>query len=122
MGGEMKLSIWYRTEENTPSKSGRYFVYRRFGMGGPGDAADYGYLYYNAEKDEWRRGMEYADCYYWTDATPDKWVDSDPPSIYITKQLSEQHPSLISAWSEVQAAVERYEIIKALCASEIKTD
>ena len=47
----MRTSIWYRTEEKNPDKSGYYLSYRGWGMGGKGDGDhDHGYLYYDKKK------------------------------------------------------------------------
>jgi hypothetical protein len=56
-----------------------------------------------------------AIVYYWTDATPDDWVDSDPPVSQRRQQLDQMHPAEQEAWDAVQEAIKKYEVIKALC-------
>ena len=115
----MRTSIWYRTEERQPAKSGYYLSYRGWGMGGKADGDhDHGYVYYDKKKNEWRDyeseySGHYAIVYYWTDATPDEWTDQDPPSIRI-KALKESNAAVQSAWENVQEAIRQYEFIKKL--------
>ena len=115
----MRTSIWYRTEERQPPKSGYYLSYRGWGMGGKADGDhDHGYVYYDEKKNEWRDyeseySGHYAIVYYWTDATPDEWTDQDPPSIRI-KALKESNAAVQSAWENVQEAIRQYEFIKKL--------
>lgn len=117
----MRTSIWYRDEEKRPDKSGHYLAYRGFGMGGSADGdSPHGYLYYDKQRNEWRthqsRGMfpDVAIVYYWTDATPDDWTDSDPPSIRLAKKHFSKNVTLDDAWKKVQEAIEQYNIIKRL--------
>lgn len=121
----MRTSIWYRTEEKQPDKSDYYLCYRGWGMGGKADGdSDNGYLWYDKKRDEWR---EYSSSnmghsaivYYWTDADPSGWTDSDPPSIRIKKGYDPMstklgHPALQDAWKDVEEAIKRYETIRAL--------
>lgn len=122
----MRTSVWYRTEEKNPDKSGYYLSYRGWGMGGKGDYDhDHGYVYYDKKRNEWRDsrgGSDYAIVYYWTNATPDDWVDADPPSVKIrvanyNKETlhADDHPAVQDAWREVSEAIKRYETVKALC-------
>lgn len=117
----MRTSIWYRTELQQPKESGYYLTYRGWGMGGKADGdSDNGYLYYHKKTNKWYeyesavRSMHPNSCivYYWTDADPAGWTDSDPPSIHI--QPVKEHPALQDAWQRVQEAIERYEILKKL--------
>ena len=51
----MRTSIWFRTEEKQPDKSGYYLSYRGWGMGGKADGdSDHGYVYYDKKQNEWR--------------------------------------------------------------------
>ena len=118
----MRTSIWYRTEEKQPGKSGYYLSYRGWGMGGKGDGDhDHGYVYYDKNRNEWRdyesRGMGYGDAivYYWTDATPDDWTEEDPPSIHIKRAMKQEHVAVQEAWREVEEAIKRYQTVRALC-------
>lgn len=122
----MRVSVWYRTEEKSPDKSGYYLSYRGFGMGGMSDYDHAnGYMYYDLKTDVW---YEYSDrqntaiVYYWTDACPDDWTDEDPPSIKIrknynpvTRKHDAEHPAIADAWKDIEEAIKRYETVKALC-------
>jgi hypothetical protein len=116
----MRTSIWYRAEEQSPTKSGYYLSYRGFGMAGPGDYDHAnGYMYYDRASDSW---YEYKDMddgaivYYWTDATPDDWVDADPPSVVLRKRSKNaEHPAVVDAWTAVEEAIKRYETVRILC-------
>lgn len=117
----MRTSIWYRTEERQPAKSGRYLCHRGFGMGGMSDSDhELGYLYYNAKKRWWQRySMDSMSdsgitVYYWTDVDTDAWIESDGPSYTIRERLKDPHPALAEAWKDVEAAIERYQVIKEL--------
>lgn len=118
----MRTSIWYRTEERQPDKSDYYLAYRGWGMGGKADGdSDHGYVWYDKQRNSWRdytstsMGHD-AIVYYWTDATPDEWVDSDGPSSKIKPRAAHQHVAVQDAWNDVQEAIKRYETVKALCA------
>lgn len=112
----MKTSIWYHTADRQPSKTGHYLAYRSYSMGD--DSTDTGYYYYNTSTKGWTDGSSsyahYANVYYWTDADPDAWVDADPPVTQRKKKKQEVHPALQEAWQNVQEAIERYEVLKAL--------
>ena len=113
----MRTSIWYRTEEKQPDKSGHYLSYRGWGMGGKADSDhDHGYVYYDKKKNEWRdyksEDSSYAIVYYWTDATPDDWTNEDPPSISIKPH--KEHPALQDAWQRALHAIDQYNMLKKL--------
>ena len=116
----MRVSIWYRTEEQQPCQSGYYLSYRGWGMGGPPDVGnDNGYMYYDQKRNCWRdyKNMHTQDSaivYYWTDADPHGWVESDPPSVVLQKTKPKNHVALDDAWQQVQSAIDRYKTIKAL--------
>jgi hypothetical protein len=127
----MRTSIWYRSEEKQPDKSDYYIAYRGWGMSGKSDGdSDYGYVYYDKQRDEWRdyssSSMGHtAIVYYWTDATPDKWTDQDPPRTVLLAQRKfadsigvSSVPAIQDAWEAVEEAIKRYETVKALCAKE----
>ena len=118
----MRVSIWHRAEEQTPGKSGYYLSYRGWGMGGKADGDhDHGYVYYDKKHNGWRdyesTSMGHsAIVYYWTDATPDDWVDEDPPSITLRRGGGrDEHVAVQDAWKEVEEALKRYETVRALC-------
>lgn len=115
----MKACIWYHTADKQPSTSGYYLSYRGWGIGGKADGdSDWGYVYYDKKRNEWRtyesRGMfpDIAIVYYWTDATPDVWVENDAP--VIRRQKIAENPILSSAWNDVEKAIEKYEMLKEL--------
>jgi len=119
----MRTSIWFRTEEKQPDKSGYYLSYRGWGIGGKGDGdCDYGYLYYHKKTDTWyshesdvRSSFpDTAIVYYWTDATPDDWTDQDPPSVKLRKLKEEHNVALESAYNDVLIAIDKYNMIKEL--------
>jgi len=80
------------------------------------DSTGTGYYYYNKSANEWRDSKlshaHYANVYYWTDADPDAWVDSDPPVIH--RKAAVANPALEIAWKNVEEAIRQYEIVKAL--------
>jgi hypothetical protein len=113
----MRPCIWYHTREHQPSRSGYYLSYRGFGIAGPNDYdSATGYLYYDANTKVWRdfesdsHGND-AIVYYWTEADPEAWVDGETAA---SKQAAKPNLALDRAWEDVQKAVERYEIVKAL--------
>lgn len=114
----MKTSIWYHTADQQPKTSGYYLSYRGWGIGGRTDYdSDYGYLYYDQKNKHWREyeSESYGNSawvYYWTDAAPNKWVESDPPVSRRKKPVD--HPALKDAWNNVQTAIEQYELIRIL--------
>lgn len=114
----MRTSIWYRTEQKQPPKSGYYLSYRGWGIGGKADCdSDHGYVYYDKKQDEWRdhqSGGHYAIVYYWTDATPDDWTDQDPPSVQLRKLSDEHNVALADAYKKVCEAIDQYNMIKKL--------
>ena len=120
----MRTSIWFRTEEKQPDKSGYYFSYRGWGMGGKADGdQDYGYLYYHTKYKKWYEYEgswnsmfpdEASFVYYWTDADPSGWVDEDPPSVQLRKLKEEHNVALESAYKDVLIAIDKYNMIKEL--------
>lgn len=112
----MKTSIWHHTADQQPEKSGYYLAFRGWGIAGKADSDhDHGYVYYDKKINEWRdydSGGNYAIVYYWTDATPDEWVDTDPP--VNQRKKHRDNPALEIAWNNVQEAIRQYEIVKAL--------
>ena len=116
----MKVSFWHHTADQQPEKSGYYLAYRGWGMGGKGDGDhDHGYVYYDKKKNEWRDYQSmgsYAIVYYWTDATPDDWVDNDLPVSRRKQSQKEMHPAEQEALAELKEAIKRYETVRALCA------
>lgn len=115
----MRTSIWHRTEQRQPDKSGYYLCYRGWGMGGKADGdSDHGYVYYDKKINEWRDyqsvSSSYAIVYYWTDATPDDWTDQDPPSVQLHKMKETPNPALDIAWQNVEEAIRQYRIVESL--------
>ena len=120
----MRTSIWFRTEEKQPDKSGYYFTYRGWGMGGKADGdQDYGYLYYRKKDNSWYEyegswNSMFPDVvsfvYYWTDADPKGWTDEDPPSVSIRGPVKSPIPAVQAAWEEAMKAIANYELVKNL--------
>jgi hypothetical protein len=115
----MRVSIWYRTELQQPSKSGYYLSYRGWGIGGKADGdSDWGYVYYDKKKNQWSdyksEDSHYAIVYYWTDATPDDWTDQDPPSVSLHILKAQHNVALEDAWKKVVEAIDQYNMIKEL--------
>ena len=113
----MKTSIWYHNADQQPDKSGYYLAYKSYSMGD--DSTNAGYYYYSKTSGTWRdsslNSSHYANVYYWTDADPEAWVDSDPPlSQRKASTAAKSNPALEIAWNNVQEAIRQYEIIKAL--------
>ncbi len=117
----MRTSIWFRTEERQPAKSGYYLTYRGWGMGGKDDCdSDNSYLYYHTKTKQWyeyeseTRATHPRTCivYYWTDADPAGWTDEDPPSVKIKAMPT--NPVLDLAWRDVEEALKKYEFLKRL--------
>ena len=110
----MKTSIWHHNTDRQPDKSGYYLAYKSYSMGD--NETDTGYYYYNKLANEWRDSKlsqaHYANVYYWTDADPEGWVNSDPP--LTQRKAAKSNPALEIAWNNVQEAIRQYEIIKAL--------
>jgi hypothetical protein len=110
----MKTSIWHHTADRQPDKSGYYLAYKSYSMGD--NETDTGYYYYSHGANSWRDSKlsqaHYANVYYWTDADPDAWVDSDPP--LTQRKAAKSNPALEIAWNNVQEAIRQYEIVKAL--------
>jgi hypothetical protein len=113
----MRPCIWYHTRERQPTASGYYLSYRGFGIAGPSDYdSATGYFYYDHQQNAWRdcESEDLGDnviVYYWTEADPEAWVDGETA---INKKKARSTPALEQAWVDVQKAVERYEIVKAL--------
>lgn len=117
----MKVSFWHHTADQQPTKSGYYLAYRGWGMGGKSDSDhDHGYVYYDKKENQWRdyestiRG-NYAIVYYWTDATPDDWVDEDPPVSSRKKSQAAMHPMEQAALADLEEAIKCYQTVRALC-------
>jgi len=110
----MKTSIWHHNADRQPDKSGYYLAYKSYSMGD--NETDTGYYYYNKLANEWRDSKlsqaHYANVYYWTDADPEGWVNSDPP--LTQRKAVTTNPALEIAWNNIQEAIRQYEIIKAL--------
>jgi hypothetical protein len=110
----MKTSIWHHNADRQPDKSGYYLAYKSYSMGD--DSTSAGYYYYSKTSGTWRdsslHSAHYANVYYWTDATPDDWVDND--QVRVHRQTISNNPTLNSAWQDVLAAIEKFKIIEAL--------
>ena len=81
------------------------------------DTCGVDYFYWNKFEGQWQTDStchnRWANVYYWTEADPEVWVDSDPP-VSKRKRKAQPNPALDIAWQRVQDAVKNYELIKAL--------
>ena len=108
----MRTSIWYSADEKTPPKSDYYLAFKGMSMGD--DETKCGYYYWDARRAEWRDSRlsqsYYANVVYWTDADPGEWYEN-----YSLRQKSKMMPAEQDAWNAVLEAIEKYEVVKALC-------
>ena len=116
----MKTSIWYHTADRNPDKAGYYMGFRTVTLAD--DTCGVDYFYWNSTggingRGEWRTDhtchSHWANVYYWTESDPEVWVDQDGP-VRNRKTNTQPNPALAQAWADVQQALERYEILKAL--------
>ena len=77
------------------------------------DETDSGYYYWNARRAEWTDSStsmgRHANVIYWTEADPADWYEK-----YDLRTRSEITAAEKDAWAEVERALERYELVKAL--------
>ena len=108
----MKACVWYDVNEKAPPRSDYYLAFRGMSMGDNTTAVDY--FYYNAKTHEWRDGdystAHWVNVCYWTEADPAAWYDK----YRIRQRIDKISPAEQDAWEEVQRAIERYEMVKAL--------
>jgi hypothetical protein len=115
----MKTSIWYHTADRQPDKSGYYMGFRTVTLAD--DTCGVDYFYWNPQggtngQGAWRTDStchsQWANVYYWTPEDPERWVDEDGP--LRNRKTPRSNPALESAWQDMQQAIERYEIVRAL--------
>lgn len=115
----MKTSIWYHTADRQPDKAGYYMGFRTVTLAD--DTCGVDYFWWNPRggltgAGEWRTDAtchsHWANVYYWTPDDPEQWVDSDGP--VRNRRPERPDPALESARQELQQAIERYEIVRAL--------
>jgi hypothetical protein len=101
--------------DKQPDKSGYYLAFKGMSMGD--DSSNAGYYYYSKLANSWSdsslSSSHYANVYYWSDADPEAWVDSDPP-LTQRKKVLKSNPALEIAWNNVLEALRQYEVVKAL--------
>ena len=103
----MKTSIWYHVDEKLPKTAGHQLVFM-----GPtfGDEGGIGTAYFAGADRDWRERLAThsprANVVYWCDADPWDW--------YENTSVIKHTPALDNALAEVEAALERYEMIRAL--------
>lgn len=87
-------------------------------MAGKADSdSDHGYVYYDKKQNTWRdydSGGHDAIVYYWTDATPDEWVENDPPVTKRKQALTKMPAAEKIAYDQMMAAIDHYKVVKAL--------
>jgi hypothetical protein len=115
----MKTSVWYHTADRQPDKSGYYMAFRTVTLAD--DTCGVDYFYWNKDgglkgKGEWRTDStchsHWANVYYWTESDPEQWVDEDGP--VRNRKAPRSSPALEAAWQDMQRAIERYEMVRAL--------
>jgi hypothetical protein len=104
----MKTSFWYHVNEKLPTKSGTYTTF--FGPTMASDDSGVTTSYWDQARLGWRESQAphsaWANVVYWSDADPAEWYENT----YVIKHT----PALDEAWAQVQDAVSRYEMLKAL--------
>jgi hypothetical protein len=107
----MKAGIWYDMEEKCPPKSGYYLAFKGMSIGDDETAS--GYYYWNARRAEWLDSNtsmgRSANVIYWTEADPEDWYEK-----YSLRTRAEITAAEKDAWAQVEQALERYEIVRAL--------
>ncbi len=107
----MKAGIWYDMEEKCPPKTGYYLAFKGLSMGD--DELNTGYYYWDAKRAEWKDSSlsmaRHANVVYWTEADPDGWYEK-----YDLPRRNEVSAAEKDAWAQVEQALERYEIVRAL--------
>jgi hypothetical protein len=115
----MKTSVWYHTADRQPDKSGYYMAFRTVTLAD--DTCGVDYFYWNKDgglkgQGEWRTDhtchSHWANVYYWTPDDPEQWVDTDGP--VRNRKTPRSSPALEAAWWDMQRAIERYEMVRAL--------
>ena len=110
----MRTCLWYDMEEKAPPKTGYYLAFKGLSMGDDEQGCDY--YYWDARRAEWRDSQisnaYHVNVIYWTEADPGDWYEN-----YSIRHTSQMTPAEQDAWNEVQRAIEKYEIVKALTQS-----
>jgi hypothetical protein len=105
--------------DRQPDKSGYYMAFRTVTLAD--DTCGVDYFYWNQDgglkgKGEWRTDhtchSHWVNVYYWTESDPEQWVDEDGP--VRNRKTPRSNPALEAAWQDMQQAIERYEIVRAL--------
>lgn len=103
----MKTSIWYHVDEKLPKAAGSQLVFM-----GPtfADEGGIGTAYFAGANTGWRESVathsHRANVVYWCDANPWAW--------YENTSVIKPTPALADAWTSVEEAIKRYEVIQAL--------
>lgn len=108
----MKTCVWYDAAEKIPPRKGYYLAFKGMTMGDDETATDY--YYWDPKQAEWRdyestNMGHYANVVYWTNADPARWYKN-----FGIRRRDEITAAEKDAWAAVEAAVERYEMVKAL--------
>lgn len=110
----MRTSVWYHVMDRQPDKSGYYMAFRTVTLAD--DTCGVDYFWWNRESGEWRTDStchsHWANVYYWTESDPEQWVNADGP--VRNRKTPRSNPALAAAWQDMQQAIERYEIVRAL--------
>jgi hypothetical protein len=108
----MKACVWYQVDEKIPPVSGYYLAFKGFSIGD--NETDTGYYYWDAKYAEWKDGSlshsRSARIIWWTDADPARWYDEE----YNMRRRDEISVAEKDAWTAVERAIEKYNMIRAL--------
>lgn len=107
----MKACVWYTVEEKLPPRAGYYLGFKGMSMGDDETSCDY--YFWDAKRAEWRDSQisqsYYVNVVFWTEADPNDWYKN-----YNLRRRDEISVAEKDAWSAVQQAIEKYEMVKAL--------
>ena len=120
----MKTSIWYNSKAGqNPKKQGYYVTFVGMTMGG-GEAGIQMSYFDNVDKSgraEWydnhTNNSNWANVIFWSDADVYGWYEDmgTTRTWDRNKELNTMKPAEQEAWANVEEAVRKYEVVKALC-------
>lgn len=121
----MKTSIWYNSKTGEyPKKQGYYVTFVGMTMGGGEAGIQMSYFDHvdkNGRGAEWydnhTSNSNWANVIFWCDAPVYDWYDNMGPTNHWSKSVVQQtmKPAEQEAWANVEEAIRKYEVIKALC-------
>lgn len=109
----MRACVWYDMDEKIPPRTGYYVAFKGTSLGD--DETGCEYYYWDAKRAEWRNSQlsqaYYVNVVYWCDADPGAWYNN-----YSLRRKDEVSVAEQDAWAEVQRAISKYEMVRALTA------